>query len=215
MSKPRAFTLIELLVVISIIALIIALLLPSLGKSKESAVRVNCLTRVKGAHTGSSAYAADNREYFPYRSGGTFMVHQIKGTGFDLTKSFAKPYLGDNYPMMFCPGKLHDVRSPTTFAGYPDTYYTIQYLNYEGAGWLVPKADLKKATCKPQYALWSCLTTLKDSGRYLAHDIPETPLKPTGQNAVLADGSGAWYPWEQMEALVLVSSHYFYWPKPE
>lgn len=58
---PRAgFTLIELLVVISIIALLIAILLPALGAARQSADAVVCKSRMRQIAIGWQFYADDN-----------------------------------------------------------------------------------------------------------------------------------------------------------
>lgn len=63
--KSYGFTLIELLVVISIIALLIAILLPALGRAKKVARGAVCLSNTRQMIIGQNAYAAENRQYAP------------------------------------------------------------------------------------------------------------------------------------------------------
>jgi prepilin-type N-terminal cleavage/methylation domain-containing protein/prepilin-type processing-associated H-X9-DG protein len=59
-SKCGAFTLIELLVVIAIIAILAALLMPSLGGVKESANAVKCASNMRQILVARKLYATDN-----------------------------------------------------------------------------------------------------------------------------------------------------------
>ena len=61
----RHFTLIELLVVVAIIAILASLLLPVLGKSRESARGLLCLSNLKQYMQSNFQYMSDYMEYIP------------------------------------------------------------------------------------------------------------------------------------------------------
>ena len=81
----KAFTLIELLVVISIIALLIAILLPALSQARQTAVNTQCSSNLKQIGIGITAFAVDNKDVLPTRAQGvnkptTILINSI---GFD------------------------------------------------------------------------------------------------------------------------------------
>lgn len=68
--RPRVamrlgFSLVELLVVIGVIALLIALLLPSLSRSRQAALRVACLSNLRQMAIAAQAYANEHKGSYP------------------------------------------------------------------------------------------------------------------------------------------------------
>lgn len=91
--KRRAFTLIELLVVVSIIAILIAILLPALSASRQSARRIQCASNLKGITASSTSLAVDNDARFQLNS----RLMSNSGVKSDLYRaSFENTVLGNN-----------------------------------------------------------------------------------------------------------------------
>jgi prepilin-type N-terminal cleavage/methylation domain-containing protein len=64
-TENRGFTLIELLVVIAIIAILAALILPSLASAKAKAQSITCINNLKQWGEAAYLYAADNQDFLP------------------------------------------------------------------------------------------------------------------------------------------------------
>ena len=75
-SNKKKFTLIELLVVIAIIAILAAMLLPALNRTRDRAKSISCLNSLKQLFYPLNAYSDANNDFSPwiyetYRSDGT------------------------------------------------------------------------------------------------------------------------------------------------
>jgi prepilin-type N-terminal cleavage/methylation domain-containing protein len=70
--RDRGFTLTELLVVIGIVVIVLALVLPTLGKTRESARRVECLSNVRQLSMAALAYVNVNKSYLPEAGSGNY-----------------------------------------------------------------------------------------------------------------------------------------------
>ena len=67
----RSFSLIELLVVVGVMAILCSLLLPALGKAKDTAKTISCAANLKQLAQCEFLYTDDNLGWFPIHSGGS------------------------------------------------------------------------------------------------------------------------------------------------
>ncbi|MBP7748354.1 MAG: prepilin-type N-terminal cleavage/methylation domain-containing protein [Phycisphaerae bacterium] len=97
----RGFTLIELLVVVAIIALLISILLPSLGRAREQAKQVKCGSQLQQIGLALQSCELDNNGQIPsHDDGGACGPSGIMLTWVDGL--YDLDYLGNN-DLTFCP----------------------------------------------------------------------------------------------------------------
>jgi prepilin-type N-terminal cleavage/methylation domain-containing protein len=128
------FTLVELLVVISIIALLLAILMPSLQKAREQGRKVVCMTNLKQQAYALLLYTEDNNGKLPTANEFGNAVSKY----FSIGKSEAPWTGGSKY--MWCPTQKNE---------YGKYSYGINWVNVFGSeGSWVSSPGLNEAFCQ-------------------------------------------------------------------
>lgn len=98
----RRFTLIELLVVITIIAILAAMLLPSLSRSRYQARLINCTSMLRQWSLALFTYATDNDDQYPAWSANSHRGRGLPSTVWAHSPessdvALIQPYIDDEY----------------------------------------------------------------------------------------------------------------------
>ncbi|MFW5682339.1 MAG: type II secretion system protein [Phycisphaeraceae bacterium] len=129
----HGFTLIELLVVISIVALLIALLLPALGKARENAKKLTCLSNLRQNGIASLSYAADHDYYLPQDNSkanpGEVVLGGQMRLGYNVDGG-ANPRLPSQNPGV----------AETTY-GLPSVFFNGGYMTGDNSVYICPEQD--------------------------------------------------------------------------
>ncbi len=99
--KKRAFTLIELLVVISIIALLMSIMIPSLQKAKTFAKKIICMNNIKNLTLSTMLYVQDYGDVFPSRHPGPDGAYNTRDDSYWDDKLLT--YVDNNFDLFLCP----------------------------------------------------------------------------------------------------------------
>ena len=112
--RCSAFTLVELLVVIGIIALLMSILLPTLGRVREQASAIKCASNLRQVGQAFHMYANENKGKLPEWNASRSWTAPYKSSDWvywqinrDLGDSAVMRYVGANPELLRCPSDLN------------------------------------------------------------------------------------------------------------
>ena len=217
--RRKAFTLVELLVVVSIIALLVAILLPSLRAARESARRAACLSNLRQLSMGALAYAGDFGGEFPYRGKDSDEgPHTWYARNRQDNRSLWVGYIGDytmedGSELFWCPSNpwpfdqlYPGQRWPHNIGGafrYQAGYCFFPNTHAERGIWRSSRHIISRVSdARPGDQLWTDVaedkTAPKGWWRLINHVVPDgvhefSTVGPAGLQSATMDGAARWY----------------------
>lgn len=208
LSSPvkRGFSLVELLVVIGVVALLVGILLPVLGRARESANRAACLANLRQAHQALLLYAQAHRDQVPlgYRRGKQSNSQVYSGGStrrFVLFGLLHEAGLMPDGRVFFCPSEgnprfdFNTPENPWPPAGNPAANTSAGYA-------MRPDVDIPDDPASVQGFQFPRLNDFR--GRAVLADLTSSRVRVdtrhrSGLNAAFADGSARWVPRSAVE----------------
>jgi prepilin-type N-terminal cleavage/methylation domain-containing protein/prepilin-type processing-associated H-X9-DG protein len=136
MVRKRGFTLVELLVVVAIIALLIAILLPSLGRAKNTAKRAQCAATLKNWGTAVFAYGVEWEN--------KIMCRQPWSGGLSWAALYADQLNKLNTRVRVCPSELQPpAGAPSSFR---QNYFFVRFVPKPQQMWVI--SNIKNPSMK-------------------------------------------------------------------
>ena len=135
-SRRSGFTLVELLVVVGIVVILVALMMPALGRAREQARRVQCASNLRQVTIATLAYAGANRGTMPQPADWPHRPYDWIYWGraqvnANLSESTIAPYLGRpvNPGVLRCPSDPWENRQnqASNVVGMPPYAYLCSY----------------------------------------------------------------------------------------
>lgn len=144
--KRSAFTLIELLVVVSIIALLVSILLPALGRARQAAKAAVCLSHIRQLGLSLTCYGVEHNDYVVlFSDSGTYWPEELVDSGtldVDSEVSASSGQLIVKCDALVCPSSEKELRAGTLFElvtiGLCSRYGNMYYHN-SGNAWYQPR----------------------------------------------------------------------------
>jgi len=125
LGQRRGFTIVELLISISIIAVLMAILLPVLGRAREAALRTYCMNNMRELGRIFLLFSEDHKGYWP--AGAPNEIWGEPGTGDEHQRWIRNNYICDGRNLLDYVGdfKVFVCRSSSNAIPYPrERWYT-------------------------------------------------------------------------------------------